>query len=141
MTDKENMDTSNRDKETAKLQMAAGGQVGDDLVSNEERILVLKIEKAKARAAFTRQLNKVYGLIDEEITHREDVNVQELRHDMDYLIEAEEKAVDIIEILSIEYSINADIEARKVVLVEIDKIVNDCAYVLTKLQQYIEVGK
>ena len=123
--------------------MSVNGEVADDggeeATSDEieERIENFKQEKAGQKSSFTRIKNKLLRMLDEQDypSRRE---IKEMCHQ---LSDAQERAMETMHRLSMEYALLKDREKRKKVVEEMDKLELEFSEANEKAQEYLDARK
>ena len=120
--------------------MSVDGEVADDgdeeVTSGEieERIEDFKQDKARQKSSFTRIKNKLLRMLDEQDypSRRE---IKEMCHQ---LSDAQERAMETMHRLSMEYALLKDREKRKKVVEEMDKLELEFSEANEKAQEYLD---
>ena len=123
--------------------MSVNGEVADDggeEATNggiEERIEDFKQDKARQKSSFTRIKNKLLRMLDEQDypSRRE---IKEMCHQ---LSDAQERAMETMHRLSMEYALLKDREKRKKVVEEMDKLELEFSEANEKAQEYLDGRK
>ena len=123
--------------------MSVSGEVADDGGEEatsgeiEERIEDLKQDKARQKSSFTRIKNKLLRMLDEQDypSRRE---IKEMCHQ---LSDAQERAMETMHRLSMEYALLKDREKRKKVVEEMNKLELEFLEVNEKAQEYLDAHK
>ena len=125
--------------------MSVNGEVADDGGEEatsgeiEERIEDFKQDKARQKSSFTRIKNKLLRMLDEQDypSRRE---IKEMCHQ---LSDAQERAMETMHRLSMEYALLKDREKRKKVVEEMDKLELELEFseVNEKAQEYLDARK
>ena len=123
--------------------MSVNGEVADDGGEEatsgeiEERIEDLKQDKARQKSSFTRIKNKLLRMLDEQDypSRRE---IKEMCHQ---LSDAQERAMETMHRLSMEYALLKDRQKRKKVVEEMDKLELEFLEVNEKAQEYLDGHK
>ena len=123
--------------------MSVNGEVADDggeeAISGEieERIEDFKEDKARQKSSFTRIKNKLPRMPDEQDypIRRE---IKEMCHQ---LSDAQERAMETMHRLSMEYALLKDREKRKKVVEEMDKLELEFSEANEKAQEYLDARK
>ena len=120
--------------------MSVNGEVADDGGEEatsgeiEERIEDFKQDKARQESSFTRIKNKLLRMLDEQDypSRRE---IKEMCHQ---LSDAQERAMETMHRLSMEYALLKDREKRKKVVEEMDKLELEFSEANEKAQEYLD---
>ena len=123
--------------------MSVNGEVADDGGEEatsgeiEERIEDFKQDKARQKSPFTRVKNKLLRMLDEQDypSRRE---IKEMCHQ---LSDAQERAMETMHRLSMEYALLKDREKRKKVVEEMDKLELEFSEAKEKAQEYLDARK
>ena len=123
--------------------MSVNGEVVDDGGEGatsgeiEERIEDFKQDKARQKSSFTRIKNKLLRMLDEQDypSRRE---IKEMCHQ---LSDAQERAMETMHRLSMEYALLKDRQKRKKVVEEMDKLELEFLEVNEKAQEYLDGHK
>ena len=123
--------------------MSVNGEVADDGGEEansgdiEKRIEDFKQDKARQKSSFTRIKNKLLRMLDEKDypSRRE---IKEMCHQ---LSDAQERAMETMHRLSMEYALLKDREKRKKVVEEMDKLELEFSEANEKAQEYLDARK
>ena len=123
--------------------MSVNGEVvddgGEEATSGEieERIEDFKQDKARQKSSFTRIKNKLLRMLDEQDypSRRE---IKEMCHQ---LSDAQERAMETMHRLSMEYALLKDREKRKKVVEEMNKLELEFSEANEKAQEYLDARK
>ena len=109
---------------------------GIDSDDGEKRILVLKCAKAKSKTAFTKLKNKLLAILDNEDDALPSRTL--VREVQACMINAQERALVIMERLSSEYSTKMDSESMRKVDEEIQQLEDASVSASTRAEEYLE---
>ena len=123
--------------------MSVNGEIEDDGGEEatsgeiEERIEDFKQDKARQKSSFTRIKNKLLRMLEEQDypSRRE---IKEMCHQ---LSDAQERAMETMHRLSMEYALLKDREKRKKVVEEMDKLELEFPEANEKAQEYLDARK
>ena len=123
--------------------MSVNGEVADDGGEEatsgeiEERIEDFKQDKAGQKSSFTRIKNKLLRMLDEQ-DYPSPREIKEMCHQ---LSDAQERAMETMHRLSMEYALLKDREKRKKVVEEMDKLELEFSEANEKAQEYLDARK
>ena len=123
--------------------MSVNGKVADDSDEKatsgeiEERIEDFKQNKARQKSSFTRIKNKLLRMVDEQ----DYPSRREIKEMCQQLSDAQERAMETMTRLSIEYLLLKDREKRKKVVEEIDKLELEFSEANEKAKEYLDAPK
>ena len=118
--------------------MSVNGEVADDGGEEatsgeiEERIENFKQDKARQKSSFTRIKNKLLPMLDEQ----DYPSGREIKVMCHQLSDAQERAMETMHRLSMEYALLKDREKRKKVVEEMDKLELEFSEANEKAQEY-----
>ena len=122
---------------------SVNGEVADDGGEEatsgeiEERIEDFKQDKARQKSSFTRIKNKLLRMLDEQ-DYPSWKEIKEMCHQ---LSDAQERAMETMHRLSMEYALLKDREKRKKVVEEMDKLELEFSEANEKAQEYLDARK
>ena len=123
--------------------MSLIGEVADDGGEEatsgeiEERIEDFKQDKARQKSSFTRIKNKLLHMLDEQ-DYPSRIEINGMCHQ---LSDAQERAMETMHRLSMEYALLKDREKRKKVVEEMDKLELEFSEANEKVQEYLDARK
>ncbi|XP_046329965.2 uncharacterized protein LOC124113582 [Haliotis rufescens] len=114
--------------------MSDFGKSNESKPAVEEVLLKLKKQKASAKTAFTKAKNKLYNM-----TEGKDVPTRRsVRDQMDQLCIVQEQAMEVMLMLSEEYSKNNDVANSKKLSIEITRLEDETESAQQHAQQYLD---
>ena len=123
--------------------MSVNGKVADDGGEEEtsgeieERIDDFKQDKARQKSSFTRIKNKLLRMLDEQ----DYPSWREIKEMCHQLSDVQERAMETMHRLSMEYALLKDREKRKKVVEEMNKLELEFLEVNEKPQEYLDAHK
>ena len=123
--------------------MSVNGEVEDDGGEEatsgeiEELIEDFKQDKARQKSSFTRIKNKLLHMLDEQ-DYPSRIEIKGMCHQ---LSDAQERAMETMHRLSMEYALLKDREKRKKVVEEMDKLELEFSEANEKVQEYLDALK
>ena len=123
--------------------MSVNGEVVDDGGEGatsgeiEERIEDFKQDKARQKSSFTRIKNKLLRMLDEQ----DYPSWREIKEMCHQLSDVQERAMETMHRLSMEYALLKDRQKRKKVVEEMDKLELEFLEVNEKAQEYLDGHK
>ena len=123
--------------------MSVNGEVADDGGEEptsgeiEEQIEDFKQDKATQKLSFTRIKNKLLGMLDDQ----DYPSRREIKKMCHQLSDAQERVMETMHRLSMEYALLKDREKRKKVVEEMDKLELEFSEANEKAQEYLDARK